>query len=245
MVSRNKNVCILGGCNFRRIDWEGVVGDPKSEEFLGVLQDNFLKQVVREPTRGENILGLVLTNNEKMISEVDVGSQLGCSDHREIRFSLEWEVNHSNNLVLILDFRRANYEGLRRHLEEVNWKSLEVGDDEQDNNVERTYSNLVKAIGEGQDRHIPYRPLRKENRDPKWMTHGLQHEIEQKRRLYKRIKNGENHLRTRYNEFVRTVKRNTRIAKLNYEIRVAREAKSSPKGFSTCIEQKSGKESAH
>ncbi len=60
-ASRNKNVCILGDYNFRRIDWEGVVGDlQESEDFLGGLQDNFLKQVVREPTRGENILDLSL-----------------------------------------------------------------------------------------------------------------------------------------------------------------------------------------
>ncbi len=51
MASRNKNVCILGDYNFRRIDWDGVVGDQESEDFLEVLQDNFLKQVVREPTR--------------------------------------------------------------------------------------------------------------------------------------------------------------------------------------------------
>ena len=230
-ASRNRNVCILGGYNFRRIDWEGIVGDQESEAFLGVLQDNFLKQVVREPTRGENILDLVLTNNENMISGVDVGSQLGCSDHREIRFNLEWEANHSNNLVIVPDFRRANYEGLRRHLEEVNWEYLEVGDEGQEISVERTYNNLIKAISEGQELYIPYRPLRKENRDPKWMTQGLKHEIGLKRRLYKRIKNGENQLRTRYNELVRAVKRNTRIAKRNYEIKVAREAKSNPKGF--------------
>ncbi len=30
-ASRNENVCILGEYNFRRIDWEGVVGDHESE----------------------------------------------------------------------------------------------------------------------------------------------------------------------------------------------------------------------
>ncbi len=72
------------------------------------MQDNFLKQVVTEPTKGDNILDLALTNNENMISEVDVGSQLGCSDHREIRFNLEWEVNRDNSLTLVhqnLDIR--------------------------------------------------------------------------------------------------------------------------------------------
>ncbi len=71
---RKKNVCLLGDYNFRRIDWESVVGDLESEDILKVLQDNFLKQVVTEPTRGDNILDLVLTSNENMISEVDVGS---------------------------------------------------------------------------------------------------------------------------------------------------------------------------
>ncbi len=107
-----------------------------------------------------------------MISEVDVGSQLGCSDHREIRFNLEWEVNRDNNLTLVPDFWRGNYEGLRRHLEEVNWESLELGGDDQGNSVERVYNCLVQAVSEGQQQHIPYRPIRKDNSDPKWMTWG-------------------------------------------------------------------------
>ncbi len=133
---RSKNVCFLGDYNFRRIDWERVIGDLESEDFLRVLQNNFLKHVVTEPTRGENILDLVLTNNENMISEVDVGSQLGCRDHRVIRFNLEWEVNRESNLTLVPDFRRANYEGLRGHLEEVNLESLGLGGDGQGNCVE-------------------------------------------------------------------------------------------------------------
>ncbi len=122
---------------------------------------------------------------------------------------MEWEVNRDNNLVLVPDFRRANYEEIRRHLEKVNWESLGLGGDSQGNCVERAYNNLVKAIGEGQQLHIPYRSLSKDNSDPKWMTRGLRHEIGLKRKLYKRIKNGENHLRARYNDLVRAVKRNT------------------------------------
>ncbi len=84
-----------------------------------------------------------------MISEVDVRSQLGCSDHREIRFNLEWKVNRDNNLILVPDFRRVNYEGLGRHLEEVNWESLELGGDDPGNSVGRNYNNLVQTISEG------------------------------------------------------------------------------------------------
>ncbi len=113
------------------------MGDLESEDFLRVLQDNFLTQVVTEPTRGGNILDLVLTNNENMICEVDVGSKLSNSNHRKVRFNLKWEVNRDNNLTLVPDFRRANYEGLRRHLEEVNWELLGLEGDGQENSVER------------------------------------------------------------------------------------------------------------
>ncbi len=79
--------------------------------------------------------------------------------------------------------------------------------------------------------HIPYRHMRKDNRDPKWMTRGLKPKTGFKRRLDKRIKNDESHLTTRYNELNRAVKRNTRVVKRSYESKVARDANSNPKGF--------------
>ena len=54
-----------------------VVGDLGSEELLKVIEDNFLKQVVTEPTRGDNILDLILTNNSNMIRDIEVGEELG------------------------------------------------------------------------------------------------------------------------------------------------------------------------
>ena len=58
---------------------------------IKLVQDNFLNQVIREPTRGDNILDLILTNGDDLVKETDVGGQLGNSDHCEIRFILEGE----------------------------------------------------------------------------------------------------------------------------------------------------------
>ncbi len=52
-----------------------------------------------------------------------------------------------------------------------------------------------------------------------------------KRRLCKRIKNGETLFRTQYNELFRAVNRNTRMAKINYKIKVARDDKTNLKFF--------------
>ncbi len=63
------------------------------------------------------------------------------------------------------------------------------------------------------------------------MTRRLKHEIGLKRGIYRTIKNGETHLRGRYVELARSAKKNIRLAKRNYEIKIANEAKSDPKGI--------------
>ena len=63
-ASRSDRVCIVGDFNFRDIDWKNITGDGDSQEFLEMVQDNFLYQNVLVPTRGENILDLVLSNRK-------------------------------------------------------------------------------------------------------------------------------------------------------------------------------------
>ena len=94
--------------------------------FLKLVQNNFLNQVIREPTKGDNILDLILTNQDDLVKETDVGKQLGNSDHCEIRFILQGEKDvRSVNKHRVPDFRKANYEGLRRHLKGISWSPLE------------------------------------------------------------------------------------------------------------------------
>ena len=52
---RCNKVCIVGDFNYRNINWENLTGDAESDEFLEIIQDNFLNQYVLEPTRGNNV----------------------------------------------------------------------------------------------------------------------------------------------------------------------------------------------
>lgn len=47
-----ETVLAHGGFNYKNLDGDGVVCDLESEDFLQVVHDGFLKQVVTEPTRG-------------------------------------------------------------------------------------------------------------------------------------------------------------------------------------------------
>ncbi len=72
---------MVGDFNFRNIDWSLMMDNKEAEECLKVIQDNFLEQVVVEPTRRNNILDLILTNREETVMQVDAGGQLGDSGH--------------------------------------------------------------------------------------------------------------------------------------------------------------------
>ena len=52
------------------------------ELFSDILSDNFLTQMVLQPTRGDSILDLVLTNNSDVICDVEVGEPI--SHHNRI-----------------------------------------------------------------------------------------------------------------------------------------------------------------
>ncbi|KAK8398645.1 hypothetical protein O3P69_004048 [Scylla paramamosain] len=79
-------VCILVGDFNSNVDWETRESSLAGMPLLEFVNDNFLAQWVKEPTRGDNILDLVLTTEDDIIS---VGEELGGSDHKMIRFVLK------------------------------------------------------------------------------------------------------------------------------------------------------------
>ena len=53
----------------------------KIKSFFYLVQDSFLTQHVVEPTRGENVLDIVLSSQKEFIDNVRICEPLGCSDH--------------------------------------------------------------------------------------------------------------------------------------------------------------------
>ena len=57
---------------------------------------------------------------------------LASSDHRLVRWSVYVGSERREEIREVLDYRRADYEGMRRELNGVNWVSFLNGDIEQD-----------------------------------------------------------------------------------------------------------------
>ena len=84
------NIIALGDFNFRNIDWSNRYVDEisslsKSEKSLSdFMDDHFLVQTLKEPTRQGNILDLVLVNDPYQISHSEVTINKLLSDHNTI-----------------------------------------------------------------------------------------------------------------------------------------------------------------
>ena len=113
----------MGDFNFPDICWNYNTADrEQSQRFLQCVGDNFLTQLVREPTRGSNILDLLFVNREGLVGDVKVGGCWGQSDHEMLDFSILVELRRGVSRTATLDFRRADFNLFRTMVERVPWE---------------------------------------------------------------------------------------------------------------------------
>ena len=130
------NILINGDFNFSFIEWERIGGmgcGPKMKvdakvpknareqyELLETLCGGML-QVIDKPTRENNILELIYTNEIEMISEIET-YKAKLSDHNKIIIHTEYEIKEKKN-----EGKKKEEEGLRAlniRSKNVNWKDL-------------------------------------------------------------------------------------------------------------------------
>ncbi|RMC20262.1 hypothetical protein DUI87_01108 [Hirundo rustica rustica] len=81
---------LWGDLNYPDICWRSNTAKHKqSMRFLESIDDNFLSQVMEDPTRNGVLLDLKLTNREGLIRDVKVGGSLGSIDHEIVEFTIK------------------------------------------------------------------------------------------------------------------------------------------------------------
>ena len=118
-------VIIMGDFNYAGIDWETSNGSNKDDsKFIETLRDNYLYQHVREATRGNKVLDLVLSQTENDVVSIEASHSLGKSDHRILTWDYVVSTERKENAIKVPDFRKAKFDELRCLIREVNWDVL-------------------------------------------------------------------------------------------------------------------------
>ena len=87
----------MGDFNHGHIQWkylESTGGE--DQQFLFLIQDSFLTQHVLEPTRGENVLDIVLSSQKELVDNVKIHEPLGNSNHTQIHFNINLKSENKN-----------------------------------------------------------------------------------------------------------------------------------------------------
>ena len=91
------------------------------------MEDNFLTQLVSEPTRGGTSLDLLFTHREGLVGDVVVRGRLGLSAHEMIEFAVFGEVKRGANKTTTMAFWRADFGLFRMLVERVPWERVLKG----------------------------------------------------------------------------------------------------------------------
>ncbi|GAB0176076.1 hypothetical protein GRJ2_000072800 [Grus japonensis] len=224
----------MGDFNHPDIFWrDNTAGHKQSRRFLECIYDNFLLQVIEEPTRRGAMLDLILINKEELVGNVKLKGSLGCSDHEMVEFKILRAARRVHSKLTTLDFRKADFCLFRDLLGGVPWdKALER------RGAQESWMGFKGHRFQAQERCIPTkRKSDKNTRRPAWMNKELLDKLKQKKEAYRGWKQGQVAWEE-YRETVRAARDQVRKAKALIELNLARDVKDNKKSFYKYVSDK-------
>ena len=207
---RYSNILICGDFNFPKIRWKSptVTSSGTDEiQFIDQLDDFYLTQLNTLPTRGSNVLDLVITNIPNQvgnISKLDRTESGLFTEHDTIVFNLKTSIKEAPKLNrTVSDYRRGDIDGLRVALDMIDFSSIFETCNDINNCWNQWRDNLLPAV----DQHIPTKKIK--GRDsPPWMNGNIIQTIKKKEAARRKLKSSPTDaLRTRFKELRATVKK--------------------------------------
>ncbi len=234
----NSHLLLMGDFNYPDINWNSwsTKGDsPESDEYLLLenLRDNYLFQHVDRPTRWRgtdtpNLLDLILTSEDGMVSEVDYDSPLGKSDHCVLTFQFNCYAVIKERVKTVRCYDKANYEEISREISEIDWLEF-LGNTNNINTIWNAFKTKLKTI---EEKFIPSRKIRismfKKPKIP--IDDATSQLIRKKKSLSRRCTSSKDQeARKAYNKIRNQVKREMRKMSKKFERKLAQESKQNPK----------------
>ena len=204
LANNQDPVIAMGDFNLPDINWATLTGSTAiSNAFCDlVFELNFAQLVLQSTHSHGNILDLVLTNKEELISSLTVQSQPPLpvdTDHYIISFNILLSKS-SNNLknperYYAFDFLKADIDSILHHLSNSELRSCFLYTD-----VEDIWNIIKSSILSSMHKYIPKYRL-KSHSSPKWFTSEIRHLLNCLKSLRKRFKlyptqNNLNHLKS-------------------------------------------------
>ena len=225
---------MLGDYNYPDINWDTLAcrTTGSTEQFVETVTDTYMYQNVRQPTRvrhgqSANLLDLTFTNEEDMVTSIDIGPPLGKSDHVTLTFQFHCAAVTAESTTEHYIYNRGDYDKLRSNLA-IDWDKLLEGC-----SVECMWDIIKSTLLQAIHANIPKR-ITSGNVKPKpmWMNGETRNKVKEKHRTWKSYQC----TRTTEDYLLYTTARNqsrwaTRNAVKDFEKKLTAGVKDNPKEF--------------
>ena len=144
-----------GHYNFPGVDWcTWSTREESSNDFLECIRDNFVNQVIDQPTRHRHcqessLLDLLLVNDNNNVVNVEYLDPLGSSDHIVIRFEYRCYFEYEKHNFERLNYYKGDYESMRKELD-IDWDS-----ELKDNDAVSMLNIFMDKFNSAIDKHVP------------------------------------------------------------------------------------------
>ena len=185
--NRDKMMVLSGDFNLKHINWDtyewktGGIDKVHHEKLLDICRDHSLEQMQLKPSRGENILDIILTNRPSLFNNVSLIP--GVADHDTICTDTLIKPTYvKQKRRTIYSFHKADWVSIKAAMKEACSKIAK-----SDKSVDEMWADFKKAIDEIMDSKIPSKLSSKIRQIP-WLTKSDRKKIAKKHRLYQKAK---------------------------------------------------------
>lgn len=148
---------LTGDFNFPNIKWDlkqlGEKALHTEKQFFDFVSSFDLTQFISEPTRENNILDLIFSDDSSLISDVIVLPPFGNSDHNQISFTIKNSISENIKTHQKRCFEKANFLDINRELSSLNW--IQIFSELKEINVNSLYEKFCDIIHQLIDKYVP------------------------------------------------------------------------------------------
>jgi len=233
---KTQRTLLIGDFNFGDINWRNYTSGRIGAAFLKAVKNLALNQCVKEKTRGNNILDLVLVYEKDLVYKLEYLPPVGKSDHSTLKVTLNVTVNRQNRCMDSFNYNQANYGLLEDKLNSIDWE-MKIGR----RTVEEYWTFLMNLLNDFKENHIPKFNRQVNNKLP-WYNNRIKKMIKYRNNLFKRLKKmGQSYFRIKYNMARNRVTKQIRLAKSKYEFKIVKRSKNNGKIFYIYLQSKNKK----
>lgn len=230
------NIHVLGDFNYSKIPWDKIysdegfsLSDTEGQNFIDILNQHGLVQLVNFPTRNDNILDLVITTTPGKYQDIKTADKFSDHDVVSACFSYRLPLTKQSKRKIYL-YHKGDFDSMR-HKTDLFAKDQYFNGHQNRRSVNENWSMIKRHILNVTETHIPSKTT-KTRKQPPWISHRIRKLVRKRNRAHAYAKkHNSERLNKRWKQIRSQIKTETEKAHSDFINNMIGDIKNNPKPF--------------